>query len=96
LPPTKREIPAKIKKIDPAATQTADALTIETAKENIEAAGKTYSCTTTTSDASGLITKSVVWTCDDIPGTMAKSDAKSTRPNLAISSKAILIDFQPQ
>jgi len=98
LPPTKREIPAKIKKADPAATQTADVPKIETARENIEAAGKTYSCTrtTTSSDASGLITESVVWTCDDVPGTMVKSDAKSTGPNLSISSKSILIDFQPQ
>src|SRR5580658_9920796 len=58
MPATTQEIPAKIKKVDPAAPQTADVPKTETGTEDVQAAGKTYSCkkTTVTSDANGMST----------------------------------------
>ena len=77
MPATTQEIPAKIKKVDPTAPQTADAPKTETGAEEVQAAGKTYSCkkTTVTTDANGMTTKATTWTCDDIPGTVVKMES---------------------
>jgi hypothetical protein len=97
LPATTHEIPAKIKKGDPGAAQTADAPKTETSTEDVQAAGKTYSCkkTTITSDANGMTTKATTWTCDDVPGTMVKMESESTGA-MSMSTKMMLTDFEPQ
>jgi hypothetical protein len=97
LPATTHEIAAKIKKADPAATQTADAPKTETSTEDVQAAGKTYSCkkTTITLDANGMTTKATTWTCDDVPGTMVKMESESTGA-MSMSTKMMLTDFEPQ
>jgi hypothetical protein len=97
LPVTTHEIAAKIKKVDPAATQTADAPKTETSTEDVQAAGKTYSCkkTVITLDANGMTTKATTWTCDDVPGTMVKMESESTGA-MVMSTKMVLTDFEPQ
>jgi len=97
MPPTNQEIPAKIKMPDPAATQATDVPKTETSTEDVQAAGKTYSCkkTIVTSDQNGMTTKAITWTCDDIPGTTVKMEAE-TSGSMTASTKMILTDFQPQ
>ena len=99
MPATTQEIPAKIKKPDPAAPQTADAPKTDTSSEDVQVAGKTYSCkkTTVTSDANGMTTKATTWTCDDIPGTLVKMESESTGAmSMSMSTKMVLTDFEPQ
>jgi hypothetical protein len=97
MPATTQEIPAKIKKPDPAAPNTADAPKTDTSTEDVQAAGKTYSCkkTTVTSDANGMTTKATTWTCDDVPGLMVKMESESTGA-MSMSMKMNLTDVEVQ
>jgi hypothetical protein len=97
MPATTQMVPAKIKKVDPTVAQTADAPKTETSTEDVQAAGKTFSCkkTSVTTDANGMTTKATTWTCDDIPGTMVKMESSSTG-SMTMSSKMVLTDFEPQ
>ena len=97
MPATTQEIPAKVKKPDTTAAQATDAPKSETSTEDVQAAGKTYSCkkTTVTSDQNGMTTKATTWTCDDIPGTMVKMEAETTG-SMTSSTKMTLTDFQAQ
>jgi hypothetical protein len=98
MPAATREIPVLMKPVDPAATQTSDVPETETATESVQAAGKMYSCkkTTVTSDATGMITKSITWTRDDMPGTIVKTVAETAGSGMTMSSKMILTDFEPK
>jgi hypothetical protein len=74
LPANKRDIPAKIKK--------GDAKEGEKPKEGdeeIEVGGKKVKChwVESTSENAGTKTTAKVWTCDDIPGKVAKIVSKS-------------------
>jgi len=97
MPATTQMVPAKIKKVDPNAAQTADAPKTETSTEDVQAAGKTFSCkkTTITSDANGMTTKATTWTCDDVPGTMVKMESESSG-SMTMSTKMVLTDLEPQ
>lgn len=95
LPAMTHEIPAKIRKVDPATTQALDVPKTETSTEDVQAGGKTYSCkkTTITSDANGLTTKATTWSCDGVPGMMVKMESESTGA-MSMSTKMMLTDFE--
>jgi hypothetical protein len=97
MPPFTHQIAAKIKKGDANNPQTADAPKTESGTEDVTAAGKTFSCKTTTitSDANGMTTKATTWTCDDVPGNVVKMESQSTGA-MSMSTKMILTDFEPQ
>jgi hypothetical protein len=97
MPAQTHEIPAKFKKVDPNASGAADAPKTESSNEDVQAAGKTYSCkkTTITTNANGMTTTATTWTCDDIPGNVVKMESQSTGP-MTMSTKMMLTDFQPQ
>ncbi len=97
LPAMTHEIPAKIRKVDPATTQALDVPKTETSTEDVQAGGKTYSCkkTTITSDANGLTTKATTWSCDGVPGMMVKMESESTGA-MSMSTKMMLTDFEAQ
>jgi hypothetical protein len=97
MPPTTQEIPAKIKKPDPAATPSADVPKTDTSTEDIQAAGRTYSCkkTAVSSEANGMTTKATTWTCDDIPSGVVKMEAE-TSGSMTATTKMILTDSEPQ
>lgn len=97
MPPTLQEIPAKIKKPDTSAVQPADAPKTETSTEDVQAAGKTYSCkkTTVSSDQNGMTTKATTWTCDDVPSGVVKLEAE-TSGSMTSSTKMVLTDVETQ
>jgi hypothetical protein len=97
MPATTIDIPAKTKKTDSATTQAADAPKTDTSTEDVQAAGKTYSCkkTVINSEMNGMKTKVTSWTNDDVPGTLVKSEAEVTG-SMSSTSKMILTDIQAQ
>jgi hypothetical protein len=81
MPAQTQDIPAKIKKpSDSTGAQPADAPKADTTKEDVQAAGKTYSCTktTVTSDQNGVQSKATTWTCDDVPSGIVKMEAETS------------------
>ena len=94
-----QDIPAKIKKPDasaiPPSATTAPVPDVST--EDVQAAGKTYSCkkTTVTTEQNGMKSTVTTWTCDDIPGSVVKMDAEVTGA-MTSSTKMILSDFEPK
>lgn len=97
MPLVSRDIPAKIKKVDPAAPGAADAPKTDTSTEDVQAAGTTYSCTkkTSTVNANGQTVKITTWSCDDVPGTVVKLHSESTGA-MSIVSDIVLTDFEPK
>jgi hypothetical protein len=81
LPAQSRDIPAKIKKpSDSTGAQPADQPKSDSAKEDVQAAGKTFSCTKTTvsTDQNGTKSTATTWTCDDVPGGLVKTEAQAS------------------
>ncbi len=66
-----REVPAKVKKQEPARQEGPKP---EEGDETIEAAGAKWKChwVKTTSEVGGTKSTTTVWTCDDVPGYMVK------------------------
>jgi hypothetical protein len=97
LPVSTEEVPAKIKKVEVASTQTADAPKVDTSTEDVKVGDKTYSCKklVSNSEANGMKTKATTWTCDDVPGEVVKMEAE-TSGSMTASTKMTLTDFQPQ
>lgn len=79
MPAQIQDIPAKIKKpADSTGAQPADAPKTDSSKEDVQAIGKTFSCTktTVTTDQNGMTSKATTWTCDDVPGGVVKMEAE--------------------
>jgi len=76
MPAQKRDVPAKV---DQPEQQAQDGPKPEEGKEDVEAAGKTLSCktTTTVTESNGMKTTAKIWQCDDVPGGMVKMTAKT-------------------
>jgi hypothetical protein len=66
-----REVPAKVKKVEPARHEGPKP---EEGDETIEAAGKKWKChwVKTTSEVGGTKSTTTIWTCDDVPGYTVK------------------------
>ena len=92
-----QEIPAKIKKVDASANPPSATTAPDVSTEDVQAAGKTYSCkkTTVISEQNGLKSTTTTWTCDDIPGSVVKLDSEVTG-SMTSSTKMILSDFEPK
>ncbi len=97
MPATTQDLPAKIKKPDPGAAQPTDAPKTDTSTEDVQAAGKTFSCkkTTVTNDQNGMKTTATTWTCDDVPGSVVKMHSE-TSGSMTSSMNMDLSDFQAQ
>jgi hypothetical protein len=81
MPAQSQDIPAKIKKpADSTGAQPADAPKTDSTKEDVQAAGKTFSCTktTVTTDQNGMTSKATTWTCDDVPNGIVKMEAETS------------------
>ena len=88
MPGQTQTIPAKITKpADAATTQPVDA-SATTATEDVQAAGKTFSCkkTTATLNQNGMTATTTSWMCDDVPGSMVKMQSNSTGSMTATTS----------
>ena len=80
MPVQTQNIPAKITKpADAPATQPVDA-SASTSTEDVQAAGKTFSCkkTMATMSQNGMTVTSTTWTCDDVPGGVVKMEANGS------------------
>jgi hypothetical protein len=81
MPAQSQDIPAKIKKpSDSTGAQPADQPKTDSTKEDVQAAGKTYSCTKTTvsTDQNGVKSTATTWTCDDVPSGIVKMEAETS------------------
>jgi len=79
MPAQTQDIPAKIKKpADSTGAQPADAPKTDTSKEDVQAIGKTFSCTktTVTTDQNGMTSKATTWICPDVPSGVVKMEAE--------------------
>lgn len=81
LPPQSQDIPAKVKK--PSAStgmQPADAPKTETGTQDVQAAGKTYSCTktTVTTNQNAICNVTTTWTSDQVPGGIVKMESDTS------------------
>jgi hypothetical protein len=92
-----QDIPAKIKKADSSANPSPATTAPDVSTEDVQAAGKTYSCkkTTVTSDQNGMKSTVTTWTCEDVPGSVVKMESEVTG-TMTASTKMILTDFEPQ
>ncbi len=85
--PMKRDVPAKVKKGEPAK----DAPKPEEGDEDVEVGGKKLKChwTKTVSEAGGTTTTTTVWTNNDVPGTVVKMsmDGASKMESIVVEYK---------
>ena len=75
MPAQKRDVPAKIEQ----AEGSGEKPDMEEGNEDVEAAGKTLSCktTTTVTESNGMKTTSKSYMCDDVPGGMVKMSSQT-------------------
>jgi hypothetical protein len=95
---TVSEIPSKIDKMDPAYKLNSDEKVVDAGIEDVQAAGKTYSCKKTievasvTSNAGVSTVKMTTWESDDVPGRKVKEE---TEVDGSVSETEILTDAEP-
>ncbi len=88
MPGQTQTIPAKITRSTGAATTQPVDASATTATEDVQAAGKTFSCkkVTATMNQNGMTATSTSWMCDDVPGGMVKMESNSTGSMTATTS----------
>jgi hypothetical protein len=86
LPPTKREIPAKVDKQEPPAD--APKPEVKEGDEEIEVGGKKVKChwVETNTEVNGVKTWTKIWSCQDIPGGVARMETKSDQMSMNSSA----------
>ncbi len=97
-PAQKRQVPAKIAKMDPPEVEGQDDMPKPTMKEGTETVtvkGKSIACKTveSTFEYSGMKTWSKSWSSDKVPGSIVKMESKSESSMGATTVKSTLEDF---
>lgn len=87
MPAQKRDVPAKVEKMESKEGKKPET---KESEETIEAGGQKVKCkkTESTSEANGMTTHATVWMCDEIPGGMAKMESTSEG---SMSSKTSMV-----
>ena len=95
-PPVRREVPAKMDKVElpPATVDPSVKVTTKKGTEEVTVGGKKVVCETleTTTESEAFKVWSKAWNSADVPGTVVKTETKMERPTASTTS-TVLEDF---